>query len=175
MRALLSVSFLSTFLLLFATRVQLASALESSRDTTLATYNAGLLVGTIGNIDARVTVLIDQVYTGLRSYKQKLIMPCTVFVCIIEVPFSEIRPRDSCDLVSQASRIFPHARKILRGREERKNTSGNSCQVFVSSWNVSATPLSHDTSDPPTRPYAARPRARTADVLHNTHGCIFTA
>ena len=27
---------------------------------------------------------------------------------------------------------FPHARKILRGREERKNTSGNSCQVFVS-------------------------------------------
>ena len=29
-----------------------------------------------------------------------------------------------------------HARKILRGREERKNTSGNSCQVFVSIWNV---------------------------------------
>ena len=25
-----------------------------------------------------------------------------------------------------------HAREILRGREERKNTSGNSCQVFVS-------------------------------------------
>ena len=39
-------------------------------------------------------------------------------------------------LVSQASRIFPHARKILRGREERKNTSGISCQVFVSIWNV---------------------------------------
>ena len=35
----------------------------------------------------------------------------------------------SSTLVSQASRIFPHARKILRGREE---PSGNSCQVFVS-------------------------------------------
>ena len=34
--------------------------------------------------------------------------------------------RCTCDLVSQASRIFLHARKILRGREERENTSGNS-------------------------------------------------
>ena len=67
-----AVSVLSTFLLLSATRVQLASARGSSRDTTLATYNAGLVVGTIGNIDARVTVLIDQVLDGTSR-----IMSCT--------------------------------------------------------------------------------------------------
>ena len=32
----------------------------NTRDTTLATFNAGLAVG-IGNVDARTTVLIDQV------------------------------------------------------------------------------------------------------------------
>ena len=40
---------------------QAASATGSSRYTSLATYNAGLVFGTIGNVDARLSVLIDQV------------------------------------------------------------------------------------------------------------------
>jgi endonuclease/exonuclease/phosphatase family metal-dependent hydrolase len=46
---------------IFATRVQLTSARESSRDTTLATFNVGLLEGMVGDsIDARAAVLVDQ-------------------------------------------------------------------------------------------------------------------
>ena len=47
--------------LLLTTRVQLASARESSRDTTLATFNVGLVEGLVQSIDAKVAVLIDQV------------------------------------------------------------------------------------------------------------------
>ena len=47
---------------IFATHVQLTSARESSRDTTLATFNVGLLEGMVGDsIDARAAVLVDQV------------------------------------------------------------------------------------------------------------------
>ena len=47
--------------LLFNTRVQLASARGSSRDTTLATFNAALAEGFLAGVDSRVSVLIDQV------------------------------------------------------------------------------------------------------------------
>ena len=53
---------------LLTTRVQLASARGNSRDTTLATFNVGLVENYIGPGDARVTVMIDQV----RTYKKLL-------------------------------------------------------------------------------------------------------
>lgn len=40
---------------------QASSESVSSRHTTLATFNAGFVVGSIGNVDARASVLIDQV------------------------------------------------------------------------------------------------------------------
>ena len=52
--------------LLSTTRMQLASARGNSRDTTLATFNVGLVESYIGPGDARVTVMIDQV----RKYKR---------------------------------------------------------------------------------------------------------
>ena len=62
-RAVLSLSALLTVLL--AARVQ--SAGGSSRATTLATFNTGFFRGTIGNVDARVEVLIDQVRNSLHT------------------------------------------------------------------------------------------------------------
>ena len=63
--AMLSVSLfpLLAVVLLFTTRVQLASARGSSRDTTLATFNAALGEGFLAGVDSRVSVLIDQVRT----------------------------------------------------------------------------------------------------------------
>ena len=54
--------------LLAAVHVELCTALSVSRDTTLATFNTGLLTGTIGNIDSRTSVLIDQVALLLSCY-----------------------------------------------------------------------------------------------------------
>ena len=63
-RAMLSGSLLPLLaVVLLTTRVQLASARGNSRDTTLATFNVGLVENYIGPGDARVTVMIDQVYT----------------------------------------------------------------------------------------------------------------
>ena len=59
---------------------QAASAPGSSRYTTLATYNTGLVFGTIGNVDARLSVLIDQVGQSLiHTYTTSNILCRTLY------------------------------------------------------------------------------------------------
>ena len=50
-------------LLLMLVHMRPISAKCNKRDTTLATFNTGLLAGGPGAIDARATALIDEVYT----------------------------------------------------------------------------------------------------------------
>ena len=56
-----TVILLSLLLLQILLTCRLAAARGNRRDTTLATFNAGLLTVTVGRVDERVTVMIDQV------------------------------------------------------------------------------------------------------------------
>ena len=58
-------------LLLLILSVELTSARCNQRDATLATFNAGLVDGRFGAVDARVTVMIDQV--RIRSWSDPVL------------------------------------------------------------------------------------------------------
>ena len=78
-------SIVLSFLMVLNAAHVFVSARGSSRDTTLATFNAGLISSTIGNVDARVSVLIDQVGNDIQVKECMLKGFCLCIICNVSV------------------------------------------------------------------------------------------